>query len=324
MDYKNNQIKEIAGIFEIPMKALRPEFIISGSPERSDFRCVIESDKEELFLIEGFEGSKASTKRIIAETINSLHKKGLTKTIPYIKSQEGSFLVNFNGLTWQTSRFIDSEPLLRPDYVMIDEIGTEFGRFLRDLKMVSNNINWNQNENSIFSIKKYIIRTLGQIEKFNPEIIGRIKQVYSFLSDSFFCGHDKLKTGFCHGDIHPMNAIWKGNKIIAVIDWEFMGIKPEIYDLANLLGCIGIEDPNVLGGGLVKKLIGMLKKSDIYDKASWDVLVEFVIAVRFGWLSEWLRKKDHEMIELETDFMNLLVRYSHDITTHWNSIKGES
>jgi homoserine kinase type II len=35
-------------------------------------------------------------------------------------------------------------------------------------------------------------------------------------------------------------------------------------------------------------------------------LIEFVIAIRFAWLSEWLRHEDREMIALETDYMNLL------------------
>ena len=49
-----------------------------------------------------------------------------------------------------------------------------------------------------------------------------------------------------------------------------------------------------------------MKKSGLISEISLDVFVEFVIAVRFAWLSEWLRHKDREMIELETVYMNLL------------------
>jgi homoserine kinase type II len=31
-----------------------------------------------------------------------------------------------------------------------------------------------------------------------------------------------------------------------------------------------------------------------------------VLAIRLAWLSDWLRRDDREMIELETDFIGLL------------------
>lgn len=319
-----SKLPMVSGKFSISMKRPRPDKEISGSPERTDFRCVIESYDGGLFIIECFELSKSKRKQVIADTINRLNIHGLKKTIPYQKSEDGNFLFTENGLVWQVCRFIESDDIVRPDYVFLPEIGEEFADFIIDLNRISRKIDLNSTDLPFFSIKKYIISIFTQINTHNPEIIPKIKPVYDFLENNFFDKHCLLKEGFCHGDIHPMNAIWKNNKIIAVIDWEFMGIKPEIYDLANLLGCIGIEDPNALGGDLVKELIGKLKKSDIYGNDSWDILIEFVIAVRFGWLSEWLRKKDTEMIQLETDFMNLLLNYSKDIKSHWNTIRGEN
>jgi homoserine kinase type II len=111
---------------------------------------------------------------------------------------------------------------------------------------------------------------------------------------------------FCHGDFHPLNIIWSEDSIKAVIDWEFMGIKPRIYDAANLVGCIGIEDPEGLTGEFACDFITALKEAELVSGISREFFPEFVIAVRFAWLSEWLRHKDREMIELETVYMNLL------------------
>ena len=36
---------------------------------------------------------------------------------------------------------------------------------------------------------------------------------------------------------------------------------------------------------------------------SATTLPELTLAVRFGWLSEWLRKRDAVMVELELDYM---------------------
>jgi len=40
----------------------------------------------------------------------------------------------------------------------------------------------------------------------------------------------------------------------ALIDWEFCGLRPEMYDAALVVGCLGMEDPRSLTGDLVKNL----------------------------------------------------------------------
>jgi homoserine kinase type II len=321
-----HEIYKAAETFGISIKKIIHDADIQGSPERTDFRCVAEDVSGRRYLVEQFSMSKADSKKRISDTVNLLHKSGLIKTIPYICTASGETIhIQEKGnrkTAWQASEFIESDILPRPDYVMIPETGHEFAGFLADLSETALSLFKPENSLNLFSIKDYIISTFRQIEVHNPEIVQKIKPVMNFLHNVFFKVHDSLKKGFCHGDIHPMNAIWEGFRIKAVIDWEFMGFKPEIYDLANLAGCIGIESPDALGGDLVRNLIKDLKNRGIYENRSWDILPEFVIAVRFGWLSEWLRKNDTEMIELETDYMNLLVDYCNDIKSHWNSIKG--
>jgi len=39
----------------------------------------------------------------------------------------------------------------------------------------------------------------------------------------------------------------------------------------------------------------------------WQFFPEYLLALRFAWLSEWLRQKDKEMIEMEEAYMKLLV-----------------
>ena len=87
----------------------------------------------------------------------------------------------------------------------------------------------------------------------------------------------------------------------------------EIYDLANLLGCLGIEDPQSLAGPWVQRLVQRLKRSRIYSDESWEALPDLMLAIRFAWLSEWLRKKDRSMIRMEADFMSLLLDHRQDL-----------
>jgi homoserine kinase type II len=60
-----------------------------------------------------------------------------------------------------------------------------------------------------------------------------------------------------------------------------------------------------------------MKRAEIISKTSWKYLVEFIIALRFAWLSEWLRRKDKEMISLELDYMSLLIENKRSLQKVW-------
>jgi len=44
---------------------------------------------------------------------------------------------------------------------------------------------------------------------------------------------------------------------------------------------------------------------------------DFVVALRFAWLSEWLRRDDVEMIALELDYMDLLIEHRGRLRSLW-------
>ena len=111
--------------------------------------------------------------------------------------------------------------------------------------------------------------------------------------------------------------IWGSHQIKAVIDWEFCGFKPEIYDVCNMIGCLGMEHPSSLKGELVMDFISMLREQSTISELSWRLLVDFIVALRFAWLSEWLRKEDEEMINLELDYMNLLIENKQALLELW-------
>ncbi|MGD0170381.1 MAG: hypothetical protein ABSE54_11730, partial [Smithella sp.] len=60
-----------------------------------------------------------------------------------------------------------------------------------------------------------------------------------------------------------------------------------------------------------------IKAAKIISKISWKYLVEFIVALRFAWLSEWLRRKDTEMIGLELDYMRLLIDNKNRLQKAW-------
>jgi homoserine kinase type II len=129
---------------------------------------------------------------------------------------------------------------------------------------------------------------------------------------------DALPRAFSHGDFHPLNVIWSATGIEALVDWEFCGFRPEMYDAALLVGCIGMEDPRSLSGELVKNLIGGLRAWAGYSEASWAAFFELVLAVRFAWLADWLRRDDREMIDLEAVYIVLLLDNREALLKAWS------
>ncbi|RXF76689.1 aminoglycoside phosphotransferase, partial [Desulfovibrio sp. DS-1] len=146
-----------------------------------------------------------------------------------------------------------------------------------------------------------------------------------------------------HGDAHPLNLIWapcgKGDDAPAdgsgpptceplaalrgVIDWEFAGAQPALYDAANCIGCVGFEHPSGLGRGFAAGFTTALRQGVApYELAGMGAdmlrhLPLMVLASRFGWLSEWLRRGDREMLGMELDYCDILLHHRQRLANMW-------
>jgi homoserine kinase type II len=68
-----------------------------------------------------------------------------------------------------------------------------------------------------------------------------------------------------------------------------------------------MEDPRCLTGDLVVTLLRRLRAAAGYAAEAWAMFPDLVLALRFAWLSDWLRRDDREMVELEAVFIGLLL-----------------
>lgn len=300
--------------WEFSFKKQRPDIGIEGSPERTVSRMVVQDQSDELFLIEKFSNPKFELRQTVARTVHYLNQQGLDQALGYQQTVNGEFLPHRGDSFFGLSPFVKGTPLVRPDYLKSDKMGENFAGFLKKMVMVSAGIN-TEIPLKIFSIKDYIYTLFAQMKQFDIKAFETFSPFLEFLENQFMEVHDHLPVGFCHGDLHPLNVIWDGELIRAVIDWEFLGIKPQIYDAANLVGCAGIENPQGLAMPMVKRFLHELH--DTFDPSGWHMFPEYVMALRFAWLSEWLRKKDHEMIEMEAAFMGILVDNMDQLRQIW-------
>jgi homoserine kinase type II len=312
----DKSITRAAAQWNLKVTNIHRNIPIIGSPERCELRFVIECDDEATYLIESVFDTDIYHKLRIISCLNYLSGKGLPAINSYICSNKNEYIVDCDDRFWKLSPYVEGTDLDRPEYVFDKWRGTVLADFLIELGEKSKEIPFFSGT-APFSIKDYIYKLISQIRENDPEVLNKIEPVLCFLEKKFMEVHDSLPVSFCHGDFHPLNIIWSKNSIRAVIDWEFLGIKPQIYDAANLIGCIGIEDPEGLTGELACDFIAALKEAELISGISQEFFPEFVIAVRFAWLSEWLRHKDREMIELETTYMNLLADNSAMLKNAW-------
>lgn len=289
---------------------------MEGSPERTLSRVVVEDARGELFLLEKFSENRYVLRHQVAQAVNYVHFNGLKQAAAYKKTKNGEFLPFFKNACFQVSKYHTSTTIARPQYLKSQKIGDSFARFVIRLRKTSKGIG-NVVTPEPFSIKNYIYTLFRQMKEHNPDIHEMFLPVLSFLEKSFMGIHDDLPIAFCHGDLHPLNVIWNDFRIKAVIDWEFAGFKPDVYDAANLVGCAGIENPEGLGQPMVMTFLDRLKKGRFFSKKGWYCFYEYLIALRFAWLSEWLRKKDTQMIEMEAAFLKLLIDNAEILKKGW-------
>jgi homoserine kinase type II len=291
--------------WNLDFKNLRSDLDITGSPERTVSRIVIQDINTDFFILEKIDIDQYRHKLMIDKTLEYLYRKGLKKIQPYLKNIYNEYISDIKGEYWQLKPYIQSNILKRPDYVFDRWRGEILAEFLLDLWGKSRKISF-FNRNNPFDLRNYFFDMIKKMEIYNKKEFFKLKKCIKYIEGDFLNIYYDIPILFCHGDYHPLNIIWGVNDIRSVIDWEFLGYKSEIYDIANLLGCIGIEEPNCLINQLAVYFISRIKDSNIISDISFEYLIEFIITIRFAWLSEWFRKNDYEMINLEIDYINLL------------------
>jgi homoserine kinase type II len=233
-DYRN-----ILKTWDIKFNTTRIDKKISGSSERTDFRVVIEDEKNKLYVIEKINRNQYKNKLMINKTLQYLFDKGLKKIQPYIKNKNFDYISEIDDCLWQLHPYISNIELNKPKYVFDGWRGEILAEFLIDLWDKSKNLSY-FDKNNPFDLRDYFLDMKQKMKIYNISEYNRIKNQIKYIEKNFLNIYYDIPILFCHGDYHPLNIIWTKNDIKSVIDWEFTGYKSEIYDISNLLGCIGI------------------------------------------------------------------------------------
>ncbi len=284
----------------------RPDLPIPGSPERCLSRRVVEDSTGSLYLLESLAASQLAHRQTVAASTDALARAGLAAVAAHLPCRDGGFVAAQGQLYIQLSRFVPGVPLPRPDYTQRPEPGQALGRFVADLRDCAATADLPKPlpERHLARYAATLMRTLAAAE---PVVFARLAPLATVMG-GFFDAEPSLPRALCHGDLHPENAIWDGFDLVAAIDWEFVGMAHELYDVAGALGCMGIEDPRTFAAGAGAAMVRALRDRGVLHQDNLHWLRPAIMAGRLGWLAEWLRKNDREMVEMELDYLELLAR----------------
>lgn len=304
-------------LWGLPPGRSRPDIHLPGSPERCDRRLAVEDGNGHVWVVERLQPGQSDRRERMGHALAALSEAGLPVP-PYKADPTGVYTVSCEGFYWQLSPYIPGTPLPRPEFIDHWERGLSLGAFLVQLRRAGEEITLFDTAPA-FSLEEYVNELMAAMALRCPDIHEALRPVAAAATPVFDAWAD-LPKSLCQGDFHPLNIIWRDMDVAAVIDWEFMGIRPVLFDVANCLGCVGIEDPKALVNGLAPALLTTLRDAECLDEQSLALLPELVMAMRFAWMSEWLRKNDREMVTLELRYMRLLANSIDTLLPAWRTI----
>ncbi|XXJ21223.1 phosphotransferase enzyme family protein [Desulfovibrio caledoniensis] len=298
----------------------RTDIVLPGSPERCLSRRAVEDTQGRVWMLETLRPGQFGRRERIGRALDRLSRAGLPAPA-YLAGPDGRFVVEHEDGYHQLSPYIPGDPLPQPEYIEDGARGESLGTFLCRLREASGSVREFDDEPP-FVLEAYVNELMAAMAGRRPDLHRALTPVLPALVPLFEAWHG-LPSALCHGDFHPLNVIWHGRSAVAVIDWEFMGIRPCLFDAANCLGCAGIEDPPALVRGLAPALLRTLRQGMCLDKTSLALLPELVLGLRFAWMSEWLRRKDEEMAGIEVSYMRLLANSLDTLLPAWKKLLGE-
>ncbi|MEI7749503.1 MAG: aminoglycoside phosphotransferase family protein [Candidatus Moraniibacteriota bacterium] len=315
-----SDLKEIVASYGIVLGKLREDIPLFGSPERTECRVAFEDADGRLYIFEEVALSRLEKKKAIARTLSALASADSSLPLaPYLRLPDGVHILERDGRYFQVVPYIEGVPLDRSRYLGDDWRGVAAAEYLIGMRHASASLRPDEMGPipGPFLLGAYTDELVGKITRKDPDVLSGIMPVLEYLEKAYFPQEASLPTAFCHGDYHPVNIIWDEHGVAGVIDWEFAGPKAGLYDAANMVGCLGMEDPDALKGGIVTGFLKTLRKSEVFVEDDWAGFPDLLLATRFAWLSEWLRFKDRGLIALETEYMNLILENRDFLSGIW-------
>jgi len=312
--------RKILSPYGVGFSRVREDVSLFGSPDRTESRAAIVDGEGRTFVLEEVSRADVERKEGIARTLSALSSVDPSlRIVPYVESRNGGFVTASSGRYFQLSPYVSGVPFDRSRYLSDGWRGVAAAGFLIALRSASVRLGTDAGGGmpERFSLSSYTEEMISTVRKHDPHVLFGLDAVTNRLRKEFFPRENESKAAFCHGDYHPMNVIWSESGIAGVIDWEFSGPKTGLYDVANMVGCLGMDDPDALKDAFVREFLSTIFDSDAFADDDREGFADLLLATRFAWLSEWLRFGESELAALEVEYMNLLLEHREFLGRLW-------
>lgn len=346
--------------FGLAPRRLATEFPLPGSPERCLSRTAVQDDDGRLWMLERLDPAQVARRESMGVLLAHLADPAvsgpdLAPLVPAYLPVDAPFprvppaaappvgdqprhvlAVNTppHAGYWQLSPFVPGAALPRPDYLDHGWRGSAMAALLLTLHRAGDRLPAGLPAPPVPSLPAFIAGLHDAMARRRPEAARRLHPVRDALEalPDVLAGQPMV---LAHGDAHPLNLIWAHGEnppppssgplaaLRGIIDWEFSGAQPLLYDAANCIGCVGFEHPSGLGRGFAVAFTATLRKGSAASSLPGmptDMLRHLplmVLASRFGWLSEWLRRDDRDMLAMELDYCDILLRHRRQLAELW-------
>jgi homoserine kinase type II len=284
-------------------RRLIASFLISDANSAKWLLDEIQEDQYEKFLR-------------LAECLENLKERGIKQVQAYEHNTLGQFVTFYSGRLYMLRPQPKGSSLTHSQWLADRAKIGAFVDFLAQLKSTSAALPHLPAIDGK-SIIDYIRRTTDTFQRHRPELAERLSPILKHLEATLFITLPTTRLSLCHSNLVDENLHWTGSELSGVSGWEFCDMKNEAYDAALVAGCIGFDDPDRLVDDPAQPLIGSLNSLMAWEAESWASFYDLMIAIRFGWLSKWMRINDEKTRDKEVLYMNYLVTQRDFIRRTW-------
>lgn len=244
-----------------------------GLPKLAAAKPVREGSVNTHYLLETIKGkfivkidevkSELEVKREL-DLLIFLRKHGLPCPVP-LSDLRGRHCRDWGGKLLSVYKFIDGHTVV-PEHITPAQL-ENVGRVLADLHLIGKAYKKGvENRFAFDRVSEIYAGVRGRLPIYLKKIVRTLDEELEYLRNYL---ENKLPKGIIHGDLFADNIMLKGDKVVAVLDFEASGRGKFIFDLATAVNALCVED-NRYSLERFSALIGGYEALRTLSLAEWD------------------------------------------------------